>query len=135
MRHFHEIDGGLLVAEEFVAAAGASGISLRLDMLLYSRLPASAAATITTTASGRADACHRTHVADGSARTVIANSGNANAATGAQGMRAEGMAELAALETTCRSPGPVCSTSASSPDDRVEVVSATAAGGSAATGP
>lgn len=103
MTHFHEIDGGLLVAEEFVAAAGASGIKPEgLDMLLlHSRLPASAAATITTNRF-RAAPTHVTarHVADGSARTVIANSGNANAATGAQGMRAaEGMAELAALET------------------------------------
>jgi len=53
MTHFSEIEGGLLVAEEFVAAAGASGIKPEgLDtMLLHSRLPASAAATITTNAA------------------------------------------------------------------------------------
>lgn len=100
---FHEVEGGLLVPEGFVAAAGASGIKPEgLDlMILHSRLPAAAAATITTNRF-RAAPTYVTerHVADGSARTIIANSGNANAATGAQGMRnAERMAELAALDT------------------------------------
>lgn len=103
MPNFTEIDGGLLVAEEFVAAANASGVKPEgLDtMLLHSRVPASAAATITSNRF-RAAPTYVTerHVADGSAQTVIANSGNANAATGTQGMRAaERMAELAATGT------------------------------------
>ncbi|MGI5817054.1 MAG: bifunctional glutamate N-acetyltransferase/amino-acid acetyltransferase ArgJ [Armatimonadota bacterium] len=103
MAQFTEIEGGLLVAEEFVAAAGASGIKPDgLDMmLLHSQRPASAAATITSNRF-RAAPTYVTerHVADGSARTVIVNSGNANAATGTQGMRAaERMAELAARGT------------------------------------
>ncbi len=98
-----EIEGGLLAPEGFVAAAGAAGIKPEgLDLLLlHSRVPAHAAATITSNRF-RAAPTYVTerHVADGSACTIIANSGNANAATGEQGMRnAERMAELAALET------------------------------------
>ncbi|MEA3403256.1 MAG: bifunctional glutamate N-acetyltransferase/amino-acid acetyltransferase ArgJ [Armatimonadota bacterium] len=100
---FDVIEGGLLVADGFVAAAAAAGIKPQgLDMmLLHSRAPASAAATITTNRF-RAAPTYVTerHVADGSARTVIANSGNANAATGVRGMEnAERMVELAARET------------------------------------
>jgi glutamate N-acetyltransferase/amino-acid N-acetyltransferase len=103
MADFTQIDGGLLVAEEFVAAVNASGVKDEgLDtMLLHSREPASAAATITSNRF-RAAPTYVTerHVADGSAQTVIANSGNANAATGTRGMRAaERMAEVAAEGT------------------------------------
>jgi glutamate N-acetyltransferase/amino-acid N-acetyltransferase len=103
MADFNEIDGGLLVAEDFVAAANASGIKPEgLDTLvLHSRQPASAAATITSNRF-RAAPTYVTerHVADGAARTVVANSGNANAATGTRGMQAaETMAELAAAGT------------------------------------
>ncbi len=103
MSDFTEIDGGLLVAEDFVAAGEAAGIKDEgLDlMLLHSRKPASAAATITSNRF-RAAPTYVTerHIADGSARTVVANSGNANAATGTQGMQAaERMAEVAAMET------------------------------------
>lgn len=100
---FHEVEGGLLAPAGFVAAAGEAGIKpAGLDlMMLHSHTAAAAAATITTNRF-RAAPTYVTerHVADGSARTIIANSGNANAATGAQGMRnAERMAELAALNT------------------------------------
>ncbi|MGC9318421.1 MAG: bifunctional glutamate N-acetyltransferase/amino-acid acetyltransferase ArgJ [Armatimonadota bacterium] len=103
---FDVIEGGLLAADGFVAAAASAGIKPEgLDMmLLHSRAPASAAATLTTNRF-RAAPTYVTerHVADGSARTVIANSGNANAATGVQGMHnAERMAELAARESQVR---------------------------------
>ncbi|MFO8082227.1 MAG: bifunctional glutamate N-acetyltransferase/amino-acid acetyltransferase ArgJ [Armatimonadota bacterium] len=103
MQSFTETEGGVLVAEDFVAAVNASGIKPEgLDtMVLHSRQPASAAATITSNRF-RAAPTYVTerHVANGSARTVIANSGNANAATGTRGMRAaERMAELAAEGT------------------------------------
>lgn len=112
---FNEVEGGLLAAEGFVAAAGEAGIKPEgLDlMILHSRLPAAAAATITSNRF-RAAPTYVTerHVADGSARTIIANSGNANAATGARGMRnAERMAELAAAHTGVKvSEVLVCST-------------------------
>lgn len=100
---FRPIDGGLLAPEGFVASATAAGIKPEgLDMmLLHSQAPASAAATITTNRF-RAAPTYVTerNVADGTARTVIVNSGNANAATGPQGMAAaERMAELAAEAT------------------------------------
>jgi glutamate N-acetyltransferase/amino-acid N-acetyltransferase len=128
MTQFSQIEGGLLVAQEFVAAANASGIKPEgLDtMLLHSRLPASAAATITSNRFRAAPTfVTERHVADGSARTVIATSGNANAATGAQGMaNAEMMASLAALETHVPvSEALVCSTGRIGiqlPMDRVE---------------
>ena len=103
MPNFRQIDGGLLVAEDFAAAVNASGIKPDgLDtMLLHSRRAASAAATITSNRFRAAPTrVTERHVADGSARTVIVNSGNANAATGTRGMRAaERMAELAAEGT------------------------------------
>jgi len=102
-RHFQEIEGGLLVAQDFVAAAAAAGVKPEgLDlMLLHSRVPAAAAATVTTNRFRAAPTyVTQRHVANGSARTVIANSGNANAATGSRGMRnAERMAAAAARET------------------------------------
>ncbi|MFW5867197.1 MAG: bifunctional ornithine acetyltransferase/N-acetylglutamate synthase, partial [Armatimonadota bacterium] len=128
MQSFTEIEGGLLVAEEYVAAVNASGIKPEgLDtMLLHTRQPASVAATITSNRF-RAAPTYVTerHVADGPARTVIANSGNANAATGAQGMRAaRRMAELAAEGTQVRAEEAlVCSTGrigVQLPMDRVE---------------
>ena len=128
MANFAQIDGGLLVAEEFVAGVNASGIKPEgLDtMLLHSLQPASAAATITSNRF-RAAPTYVTerHVADGSARTVIANSGNANAATGAQGMAAaERMAEIAAEGTGVQlEEALVCSTGrigVQLPMDRVE---------------
>ncbi len=101
-KNFREIEGGLLVARGFVASAVEAGIKPEgLDMLLlHSRIPACAAATITTNAFRAAPTyVTQEHVADGHARTIVANSGNANAATGAQGMvNARRMAELAARE-------------------------------------
>ncbi|NLO07812.1 MAG: bifunctional glutamate N-acetyltransferase/amino-acid acetyltransferase ArgJ [candidate division WS1 bacterium] len=103
MKDFTEIEGGLLVAEEFVAAGMAAGVkSEGLDlMLLHSKVPATAAATITSNRFRAAPTyVTKRHIADGSAQTVVANSGNANCATGSEGMRnAERMAALAAQET------------------------------------
>ncbi len=100
---FQVVEGGILAAEGFVAATIAAGIKPEgLDMLLlHSEAPAAAAATLTTNQM-RAAPTYVTeqHVADGSARTVIISSGNANAATGEQGMAAAvRMAELAAQAT------------------------------------
>jgi len=112
---FDIVDGGILAAEGFVAAAIAGGIKPEgLDMMmLHSERPAAAAATITTNQM-RAAPTYVTeeHVADGSARTVVVNSGNANAATGAQGMAvAQRMAELAAEATNVQvAEALVCST-------------------------
>ncbi len=100
-KSFHEIEGGLLVADGFVASTAEAGIKPKgPDMLLlHSRTPACAAATITTN-TFRAAPTYVTenHVANGHARTIVANSGNANAATGEQGMaNARRMAELTAI--------------------------------------
>ncbi len=100
-KSFHEIEGGLLVADGFVASTAEAGIKPKgPDMLLlHSRTPACAAATITTNAFRAAPTyVTENHVANGHARTIVANSGNANAATGEQGMaNARRMAELTAI--------------------------------------
>ena len=99
-----ETSGGVLAAEGFVAAAIASGIKPppALDLvMIHSQFPATAAATITRNRF-RAAPTYVTQeaVADGSARTIIVNSGNANAGTGRQGMEdARRMADLAAGAT------------------------------------
>ncbi len=97
-----EIAGGCLAARGYLGAAGHCGIKSggRLDlMLLYSQPAETVAAATITTNSFRAAPTYVTerHVADGHARAVIANSGNANCATGSQGMaNALRMAEVAA---------------------------------------
>lgn len=98
---FEIIEGGVLAAEDFVAAATAAGIKQDgvLDMvMIHSRRPAAAAATITQNVF-RAAPTYVTQeaVADGRAQTIIVNSGNANCATGSRGMAdARRMGELAA---------------------------------------
>ncbi len=108
-------DDGLLAAKDFVAAAMSAHIKDdTLDMmLLHSLCPAAAAATITSNEMRAAPTyVTEARVADGSARTVVANSGNANAATGPEGMvAAERMADLAAEVTgVAPSEALVCST-------------------------
>ncbi len=99
-----EISGGVLAAEGFVAAAIASGIKPppALDLvMIHSEVPAAAAATVTQNRF-RAAPTYVTQeaVADGTARTIIVNSGNANAGTGRQGMAdARRMADMAAEAT------------------------------------
>ncbi len=125
---FATVAGGLLVAQDFVAAATHAGIKEEgLDlMLLHSLRPAAAAATITTNQMRAAPTyVTEARVADGSARTIIANSGNANAATGARGLAAaERMADLAAQATGVPpSEALVCSTGrigVQLPLDRIE---------------
>jgi glutamate N-acetyltransferase/amino-acid N-acetyltransferase len=93
--------GGVLAAEGFIAAALSAGIKKDgvLDMvMIHSLYPAAAAATLTQNVFRAAPTyVTREAVADGTARTIIVNSGNANCATGTQGMAdARRMGELAA---------------------------------------
>lgn len=99
-----EISGGVLAAEGFVAGAINCGIkpAPALDLvMIHSQAPAVAAAAVTKNVF-RAAPTYVTQeaVADGNARTIIINSGNANAGTGTQGMKdARKMAALAAEAT------------------------------------
>lgn len=89
---FHVIDGGVTAAKGFVANALSCGIkkpeATRLDLaLIYSELPATSAGTFTTNRVRAA--CVRvseSHLRRGNIRAIIANSGNANACTGAPGI-------------------------------------------------
>ncbi len=95
------IDGGALAAQGFRGAAMHCGIKkpgIPDIAMLVSDTPASAAATITRNRF-RAAPTYVTeeHVADGRGQAVIANSGNANCATGSQGMaNARRMVQLTA---------------------------------------
>src|SRR5512146_306812 len=87
---FEIIDGGVLAAKDFVAAATAAGIKKDgiLDMvLIHSLRPAAAAATLTQNVF-RAASTYVTQeaVENGYARTIVVNSGNANCANGTRGM-------------------------------------------------
>ncbi len=97
---FGIIDGGITAPQGFSGAAVNCGIKPEAPdlALIYSDRPAAAAATVTTN-SFRAAPTFLTqeHTADGQAQAIVANSGNANAATGAPGLEnAREMAELAA---------------------------------------
>ena len=89
---FHEIEGGVTVAEGYVANALSCGIkkptATRLDLaLVYSTVPTVSAGTFTT---NRVQAAcvkvSREHLRRGNIRAVVANSGNANACTGQGGI-------------------------------------------------
>lgn len=101
---FELAEGGVLAAQDFVAAATCAGIKADgvLDMvLIHSLRPAAAAATLTQNVF-RAASTYVTQeaVADGQARTIVVNSGNANCATGTRGMSdSRRMAEVAAEVT------------------------------------
>jgi glutamate N-acetyltransferase / amino-acid N-acetyltransferase len=96
------IDGGITAPEGFRAAAVACGIKKNggLDLaLVVSDRPASAAGLFTINRAAAAPVLiSREHLAasGGSARAIVANSGCANACTGAAGMEA---ARLMAVET------------------------------------
>lgn len=112
----NEIPGGVLAAKGFVAAVVAAGIKPppALDMvMIHSQRPATAAATVTSN-TFRAAPTYVTQeaVADGSARTIIVNSGNANAGTGEQGMKDACAMGAIAAEATGVEPSEVivCST-------------------------
>lgn len=85
------IGGGVTAAKGFVANALSCGIkkpeATRLDLaLVYSELPTTSSGTFTTNRVRAA--CVRvsqSHLRRGNIRAVVANSGNANACTGAPG--------------------------------------------------
>ena len=89
---FKEIEGGVTAAKGFVANALACGIkkptATRLDLaLVYSIEPTTSAGTFTTNRVRAA--CVRVsqnHLRRGNVRAIVANSGNANACTGAAGV-------------------------------------------------
>ena len=86
------IEGGVTAAKGFVANALSCGIkkpeATRLDLaLVYSELPATSSGTFTTNRVRAA--CVRVsehHLTRGNIRAIVANSGNANACTGARGV-------------------------------------------------
>ena len=92
----------LILPKGFRAAGAAAQIkpeSTKKDVaIVYSITPASAAAVYTTNKVKAAPlSVSRQHLADGTARAILANSGNANACTGAPGRRdAETMCRWAA---------------------------------------
>lgn len=99
----HLSDGGVTSARGFLAGATSAGIkpsaAERPDLALLCALTPCAAAAVYTTNRVKAAPLLLTqrHLADGRARAVIVNSGNANCLTGQQGMRdAVEMAELTA---------------------------------------
>lgn len=87
-----EIEGGVTAAKGFVANALSCGIkkpeATRLDLaLVYSELPTTSSGTFTT--NRVCAACvrvSRNHLRRNNIRAVVANSGNANACTGAAGV-------------------------------------------------
>ena len=89
---FKEISGGVTAAKGYVANALACGIkkptATRLDLaLVYSTEPTTSAGTFTTNRVRAA--CVRvsqSHLKRGNVRAIVANSGNANACTGAGGV-------------------------------------------------
>ncbi|NLM46528.1 MAG: bifunctional glutamate N-acetyltransferase/amino-acid acetyltransferase ArgJ [Firmicutes bacterium] len=98
---FRKVEGGVTAAKGFSAAGISCGIKKegKKDLaLLYSHRPAAAAGMFTKNRFQAAPVIvTRRHLAKGSARAVIINSGNANACTGEQGLAAaRRMAELAA---------------------------------------
>ena len=97
-----EIPGGICAPKGFKAGGVACGIkasSKKLDLaLIYSEKPCSAAAVFTTNKVKAASVLvSQEHIAGGRLRAVIANSGNANACTGEDGLdAARKMASLVA---------------------------------------
>ncbi len=99
---------GVTYARGFIAGAVAAGVkragTTRLDVaLIVSDRPATAGAVFTTNQVIAAPCLvSRRHVAAGTLRAIVANSGNANACTGVQGERdAVEMAKAAAARLGC----------------------------------
>lgn len=90
---FTRIKGGVGAPEGFLTSAVSCGIKNpaldRLDLaLIYSEKPCSSAGTFTTNRVKAAPVrVSQAHLRKGDLRAVIANSGNANACTGVQGIR------------------------------------------------
>ena len=94
MEHpFTRIKGGVGAPQGFLTSAVSCGIknpdSTRLDLaLIYSETPCSSAGTFTTNRVKAAPVrVSQSHLRKGDLRAIIANSGNANACTGVQGIR------------------------------------------------
>jgi len=93
-KNLKRIPGGVNAARGFLSASAACGIKrtgpLRSDLcLVVSEAPASAAGVFTTNLVKAAPVLlSRRHLKSGKARVVVLNSGNANACTGALGLRA-----------------------------------------------
>lgn len=95
------IQGGITAPQKFIAAGVKAGIkkSGKEDVaIIYSEVPAAAAALFTTNAMAAAPVHISREVAGkGEARAIVINSGCANACTGEQGMTdARGMVQIAA---------------------------------------
>jgi glutamate N-acetyltransferase / amino-acid N-acetyltransferase len=87
---FHHIQGGVTASRGFQAAGIHCGIKKnKKDLaLVYSETPAYAAGVYTKNRFAAAPVLvTREHLADGKARAVICNSGNANACSGEQGLK------------------------------------------------
>jgi glutamate N-acetyltransferase/amino-acid N-acetyltransferase len=90
---FTRIKGGVGAPQGFLTSAVSCGIknpdSPRLDLaLIYSEKPCTSAGTFTTNRVKAAPVrVSQTHLRKGNLRAIIANSGNANACTGVQGIR------------------------------------------------
>jgi glutamate N-acetyltransferase/amino-acid N-acetyltransferase len=90
---FSRIKGGVGAPQGFLTSAVSCGIknpdAKRLDLaLIYSEKPCSSAGTFTTNRVKAAPVrVSQTHLRKGELRAIIANSGNANACTGVQGIR------------------------------------------------
>jgi len=115
---FSRIKGGVGAPHGFLASAVSCGIKnpdvKRLDLaLIYSEKPCSSAGTFTTNRVKAAPVkVSQAHLRKGDLRAIIANSGNANACTGIQGIRdakamCDGVAKPLGLN---RSEVGVCST-------------------------
>jgi glutamate N-acetyltransferase/amino-acid N-acetyltransferase len=90
---FTRIKGGVGAPQRFLTSAVGCGIknpeAPRLDLaLVYSEVPCSSAGTFTTNRVKAAPVrVTQAHLRKGNLRAIIANSGNANACTGVQGIR------------------------------------------------
>ena len=100
---FSRIDGGIGAPKGFLTSAVSCGIknpaSDRLDLaLIYSECPCSSAGAFTTNRVKAAPVrVSQAHLRKGDIRAIIANSGNANACTGVQGIHdANAMCDAAA---------------------------------------
>lgn len=98
-KEFSEIKGGVTSAKGFLAAGLHCGVKkAKPDLaLVYSQVKAAAAGVFTTNVVKAAPVIiSRKHLASGHAQAIVANSGNANACSGEQGLAdALKMAELA----------------------------------------
>ncbi len=98
---FTSLEGGVVAPVGFVCSGVSAGLkkSGKRDVAILAAQEACPAAAVFTLNSMAAPPVHlsRAHIASGMARAVVTNSGNANACTGAQGMRdAEAMARACA---------------------------------------